>query len=74
MHTCHSCYKVNYRIELVVKSSKINIIKYMKLNHPNFVGLLWITLDLPMSVSNSESLPYWISKIKIKHTNLIGYR
>lgn len=74
MHTYHSCYKVNYRIELVVKSSKINIIKYMKLNHPNFVGLLWITLDLPMSVSNSESLPYWISKIKIKHTNLIGYR
>lgn len=43
MHdTYHSYYKFNYRTELIVKGSKINIIKYMKLKlyHPNFMGLL----------------------------------
>lgn len=76
MHTYQGCYRRNYRIEFVVKSSKINNIMYIKLKsyHPYFVGLLRITLALPMSISNSESLPYWISKLNIEEKNLVGYR
>lgn len=68
MHTYQGCYRGNYRIEFVVKSSKINNVIHIKLKSysPYFVGLLRITLTLPMSLSNSKSLPYWISKQKSK--------
>lgn len=38
MHTYQSCYRENYWIEFVVKSSKINNIMYIKLKlyHPYF--------------------------------------